>query len=411
MKIKSILVVLVGLLPNVVQADMNDYKKYFEVDLNAPIPDLQALEKEIQKANDLYDPKYMFNWNPGLTFNAEMSRMITDFGSSETRIKSSGEDDLYEQIMNLPKEFYPYIGPHLHASFGISEKILNIPGIKETKNKFPTEIAPQLADLEDLEFLSTQLYILLMPQMWPSNQPPLERPKKQKPLNLSTRYDPEFYAGVLKDVPDQGFGGAARHGQVSLKDKLRTIHPTKDSPLTSADVKAFAQTLPAIKAFNSGIGFIKLVHAGSLLDYWESKNGTALPVSGIKDIVNPCQRLALKARWAGMETEFLAAVAPQAFNLEEWAYTCDKTIKAYRLARMSGAALSTVQAFKSRIYNTYVQTLDPKWRENQYVLMQSLIEMYTAPRNDILEALKNETELTKQIVPLGGMLGTSPLSN
>mgnify|MGYP003311110199 CR=1 FL=1 len=40
-------------------------------------------------------------------------------------------------------------------------------------------------------------------------------------------------------------------------------------------------------------------------DYWESKNGTALSLNGLKDGVNPCQRLALKIRWAGLEDEFI----------------------------------------------------------------------------------------------------------
>ena len=56
-------------------------------------------------------------------------------------------------LENMHKEYYQYIGPYLHTVPTISEKVLNMPGIKETKNKFPTRIAPQVADIEDIEIV------------------------------------------------------------------------------------------------------------------------------------------------------------------------------------------------------------------------------------------------------------------
>ena len=53
----------------------------------------------------------------------------------------------------MPPQMYEYIGPYLHTVPGIPEKVLNMPGIKETKNKFPSRIAPQLADIEDIEMI------------------------------------------------------------------------------------------------------------------------------------------------------------------------------------------------------------------------------------------------------------------
>ena len=61
-------------------------------------------------------------------------------------------------IQSLPKQYYPYIGPYLHTVPNMSPKILNLPGIKETKNQFPERIAPQLKDIPNLEFLSPYLY-------------------------------------------------------------------------------------------------------------------------------------------------------------------------------------------------------------------------------------------------------------
>lgn len=394
------------------KASEQDYRKYYEVDLNAPIPDLDALSEELKQKTEKYNPKYVLSYDLGFTFSPEIAEIITAYGSSEKRIKKVTDDLVYDQITALPKEYYPYIGPNLHTLQGIPEKVLNMPGIKETKNQFPKVIAPQLEGIEDLEFLSPNLYLLLMPQMWPSNQKPVEKTRQTRPVSVGkANYNPDFYAKVLSKVPDQGFGGAARSGNTPLQDRLRTLHPTKTSPLTTADIRAFAATLDAVKKFGTPENYIKIHRAGILLDYWEQKNGEALIINGLKDVVNPCQRLALKIRWAGMENEFASAIAPQAFNLEEWAYTCDKTLKANRVAHMPAAHLSTIAAFKKGALKAYLNSMDPKWRDKNYATLQSLAEMYRASESDVIEALKNEAEIKEKLKPLGGSLITSPIAD
>ena len=54
---------------NSVLASVDIYKKYFEVDLDAPVPDLDALSKELEKANEIYNPRYMVNWDMGPAFD------------------------------------------------------------------------------------------------------------------------------------------------------------------------------------------------------------------------------------------------------------------------------------------------------------------------------------------------------
>lgn len=390
---------------------MDYFRKYYTVDLNAPIPDVKALGKELQKKYEVYEPRYLVSWDMGPVFDNIWAATITSYGTSEKRIKYAGEDNLLAMIKAMPKEYYPYIGPLLHTSPGISEKILNLPGIKETKNKFPERIAPQLQGIEDLEFLSPYLYILLMPEMWPSNNKNVEHPQFKFAKKPQVKYDAEFYKNILSKVPKQGFGGFARTDTKPGRDKMRTLNITASSPLTTADVKAFAATLDNVKKFSTVDNMVKIISAGNILDYWEEKNGTALPLNGIKDAVNPCQRLALKIKWAGMETEFSKNIAPQGFNLEEWAYTCDKTIKAYRVARISAGKLASIRAYRQGVYNSYINAMDPKWSYNQYAVMQSLVEMYKAPEEDVLTVMRNESLLKDKIVPLGGMLVTSPLAN
>ncbi len=390
---------------------MQSFSKYYKVDLNAPIPDLKALAAEYDKASELYNPRYLLSWDMGPVFDRVWAATITAYGTSEKRIKAPGEDDLYAMIKSLPKEYYPYIGPALHKAPGISEKILNMPGIKETKNKFPERVAPQLQGIEDLEFLSPNLYILLMPEMWPENNKHIEKPRLRPAKQPQIKYDPEFYAELLSQIPNEGFGGAARADNKPGYDKLRTLHITPTSPLTGADVKAFAGTLDNIKQFSTPENIVKLVYAGSLMDYWEQKNGTALALNSLKDAVNPCQRLALKVKWAGLETEFAKVYSSEGFDLNDWAYTCDKTIKAYRIARITSSKLASIRMYRNGVYDSYIQALKPQWRDNQLATMQSVIEMYKAPRDDVFTVFKNETLLKEKITPLGGMLVSVPLGN
>ncbi len=387
------------------------YARYFIVDLNAPIPDVKALRQELNRELEVYNPRYIISWDMGPTFDKLWAATIKNYGTSEKRIKSANEDKLVALIKALPKEYYPYIGPYLHTLANTPDKVLNMPGIKETKNKFPERIAPQLQGIEDLEFLSPYLYILLMPEMWPSNNKNIEKPRPHLAKIPPVKYEQDFYARILAETPKQGYGGAARIDDKPSRDKLRTLRVTADSPLTSADVKAFLNTLDGIKNFATMGNTLKIISAGNVLDYWEHKNGVALEINGLKDFVNPCQRLALKIKWADMETEFSKAIAPAGFTLEEWAYTCDKTLKAYRLARISAPMLAALKQYKSGLHNNYVNSLNPMWRESQFATMQSLLETYKAPRGDVITVLKNESAVKDKLKPWGGLLITSPIPN
>ena len=392
------------------RAQIPDFNEYFEVDLDAPLPDLKALQEEYARAAEIYDPRYVVSWELGHAFDEVWRGVISYYGTSEKRLRASGEEELTDMIAMLPKEVYPYIGPLLHSVPGIPEKILNMPGIKETKNKFPERIAPQLADIEDLEFLSPYLYILLMPEMWPENNKPVETPQKRRAKIPQVPYNPEFYAKVVQNVEEIGIGNTYTDGQKPLKDKLRTLQVTKTSPLTSADVVAFINTLDGVRQFATFDNKLKIIHAGALLDYYEAKNGTALDLNSIKDMVNPCQRLALKIKWAGLETEFMKNTVKEGFNLKEWAYTCDKTIKAYRTTLISDGKLASLKLYKKGVYNAYMMSLKEKWRNSQFATMQGVLAMYKTNKNDINQVLKNRGDLKDKLLPFGLLMITSPIS-
>lgn len=409
MKKLILLFLLVFVFSKQTYAYRKDFKKYFDVDLEEKLPDIKVLSDEFTQKTEKYNPRYVLSWDMGPQFDRKWAQTITSYGTMEKRIKPAHEDDMFEMINTLPKEYYPYIGPVLHQKKGISEKILNMPGIKETKNKFPTRIAPQLADIEDLEFLSPDLYLLLMPETWPENRKIQEKTNAKKQKIKREKYDPEFFQRVLKNVPDQGYGGAARNNPKSPQDKLRTLQITKTSPLKSADIVSFLNTLDEVKAFGTPQHIVQLSRAGTLLNYWEEKNQKNLPVTGLKDLVNPCQRLALKIKWAGLENEFGKIVSKEGFNLNEWAYTCDKTIKAFRIVNISEAKLTSLIQFRKGTFDFYIKKMSQKWQDRQFSMLDTLDEMYTAPHDDVVEVLKNESGIRDKLKQFGTFFLTSPL--
>ena len=385
------------LLSQNVEAATADFAKYFKVDMSMPLPKYEDLQQKYIIERRRYNRRYEYYWGIGNLFDNVFRATITDYGSSERRIRHEHEEDLLDMLSLIPKEYYQYIGPYLHTVPNMPEKVLNMPGIKETKNKFPTRIAPQLAGIEDLEFLSPYLYYLLMPEMWPENRIPQEMPvmKKSSP---KVEYDEKLYQKIRTLVPEDEFiPGAKPEVKVGNSD-LRTIHPDVNSPLTSADIKAFARTLPKVYAIGENIYTMGRIYgAGNLLDIWEIENNIGLPMNSLKDIVNPCQRLVQKLRLAGLETNLRLAVGGEGFSPEEWAYTCDKTIKAYRMGMIRSGTLASIKAFQNGAYDEYLEeTLGGKKADLQFATMQAMVEMYKAPLNDILEVRKNRKLLKKE---------------
>jgi len=380
-----------------VKAAPADFAPYFKVDMGAPLPDFEELWRKYAEERARYNRRYDYHWDIGNLFDSLFRNTITVYGGTEKRLKNEHEDELMDMLSSMPPEYYQYIGPYLHTVPNMPEKVLNMPGIKETKNKFPTRIAPQLADIEDLEFLSPYLYYLLMPEIWPENRQSVERPVKRK-ATPKTEYDGDFYAKIKQIVPSDEFVPGAKPSVKTGASDLRTINPDINSPLTGADILAFARTLPKVRQIAADTPTkARIYNAGMLLDMWEQENGKGLIVNLQKDLVNPCQRLVQKLRMAGMETALRMAVGGEGFSPEGWAYTCDKTIKAYRMGKLHSSTLASLKFYQSRVYNQFLaEELGERKSRMQFEAMQTLIEMYKAPLNDILEVRKKRGVLKKE---------------
>ena len=271
-KILCMLLVILYAFP--VRAQLKEFMHTYDVDLQEELPYLWRVHEDFKKDNSHYDRKYDYKWRIPTVFNSDFRQKIKTFGSVEKRFTNPDEEEIFRDLQRMPKAFYPYIGPMLHEMKGLSGKILELPGIKETKHKFPDKIASKLQDIPDIEFVSPDLYLFLSPQFWGEDLNTLEFPKElQEPgENPRIRINPEFIRKVREKVEVSDFYPGAKPKTPSMG--MRNYVADKDSPLSGADVQAFINTFDGLDKFSkTKDNELKLIMVDSLISYWEEKNG------------------------------------------------------------------------------------------------------------------------------------------
>ena len=182
---------------------------------------------------------------------------------------------------------------------------------------------------------------------------------------------------------------------IAGKSLMRTINPDAKTLLTSADIQAFARTIPAVEEwYQQGDNRFYLSRVSTMLWSYESQKTPAIS-AGLREMVNPCARLVQKARLIGQEYALAQKVAGEGFTLNEWAYTCDKTVKAYRLSRISLSLMQSIRAYKLGLYDDEINKLSQKSQDLRYATMQALVSAYNAPMSDVTEVRKNRRQLEK----------------
>ncbi len=323
---------------------------------------------------------------------------IINLDQLETREKPFYEDQLISILARMPQYTYQYIGPYMHSLPFMSEKILNMPGIKETKGKLPTRIAPAMKKIVDQhgDFLSPALYFLLMPETWEKRKLEKEKTRSQT-FSRQTKFkrNNKLYERIAKQIPIEDYlNGEEKY----TPNMTRTKNPDLNSPLTDGDVIAFANSIMDIRLFGKENKQRRnhIRRIGYLLNNLYNPNGTMDPTGLMKDVANPCQRLAQRVKILGLETEFNAILLPHGFNIDSWAYTGDKTIKAYRLSNITMSqlhALRNAKFDKKKRYTKFLTQYESDFADKAYALY---IELYNANEHDRNILWHNKSVIKKQ---------------
>lgn len=385
----------------------------YDVDMNEEIPLLWRVEKEYRQNISDYNWKYDFSWNIPPIFDKDFSQDIKRFGNVEKRLENTDEEMLLQDLKRIPPAFYPYIGPVLHTIPGLSGKILDLPGIKETKNQFPKHIASKLADIPDIEFVSPELYIYLMPIIWGEGLNSREFPQntQKRPHRAPVKIKKEFIENVLKRVPTADFAS----NQPAKKEKNGIRHYTANAatPLSGADVKAFINTLDGLRQSpvlkENEIRFIAL---NSIFSYWDGKQGIDSNVTFLKGVVNPCQTIARKIKWLGLRNEFQQIIGKEAFGLDDWAYTCDKTLKAYRAVSQNNAYITTMNVLKKgylyKMIDQYTY-YTPQERQTQRYFIEAVIQMFSSNSENMKAVRPFKNEIYQKLLQTGSVFLGTPI--
>lgn len=295
------------------------------------------------------------------------------------------EEDIFRLLKTLPPVAYQYIGPYLHSLPHMSERVLNMPGIKETKGKFPTRIAPQMQEYAKKygKYMSKYLYILLMPEAWGM----IEREDANGSKSFVSEIVVKQRAFVPKTLlskfdmlsPDDYRTGKA------LEKLHRPQTPSNKvdarSALTEGDVEASLASFESIdREFgnNRFDDFHKAIRDMSLTDN-----------NLMEELRNPMQTLASKIKRLPQADKFAAVVAKHGFTIDSWAITTDKILKARRVATLGtgdAAALGYWRGLKA--LPPEFQMMTPRDRKITLDSLQLYLDLYSSTEENVL-AVKN----------------------
>ena len=107
-------------------AQVPDFKEYFEVDLDAPLPNMEELKEEYIRASEVYNPRYIVSWELGGAFDEVWRAVISYYGTSEKRLRASGEEELTAWYTALYKGWEQRFGRV--QALGRIKKLMEWPG-------------------------------------------------------------------------------------------------------------------------------------------------------------------------------------------------------------------------------------------------------------------------------------------
>ncbi len=372
----------------------------YKIETDEIIPNIPLLKDNYNKKTSTYDRHFSFRWNMPKKFDSEFGQLYQTLSLDERHLSTASEDKIYQILKSMPKEMYPYIGPYLHTLPQLSGRILDMPGIKETKNKFPERIAEKYKDIEDIEYVSPALYLYLMPEMVGEGEFSVEYPQMAEPeYHTIQRYtiNPKFLQKIADMTPLSDYIG---NPAPKNTDGIRHYIIDDKTSLSGADVKALANTFVDLQEFNLE-NRADFISTNYLISQWEEDNGGAEGFYFYKQMANPCAAAVRNVRWNNKATEFQKIIGKNGFGLDDWAYICDKTIKAYRRANISLAMMIELRGLRGETLPRFYKAnsdMDEEAMNTLNYILGATKEMYNAPKEDV-KAVKPNMKLIQKSIP------------
>ncbi|MCQ2915086.1 MAG: hypothetical protein MJ247_07850 [Alphaproteobacteria bacterium] len=308
------------------------------------------------------------------------------------------ENDMYELIISLPKETYQYIGPFINDVPYMSERILNIPGIKETKGKFPTRIAPQMKEYAKVhgKYMSKYLYICLMPEAWQQMKYEEEEPEpeytrivtldgnvtandffKIENISLFNKFKPKTYKEFLNSKATNP--KEKRTANKKINDK---------TSLNSKDIEASIKTLKDVKEFIGDNKFDK-IHS-------HLRNFPLTREELMDEMDKPLQSFIRKMEKLPEYEKLKQIIESNGFTIDTWVKTTEKIIKAYRVATITPSLSLNVANWRK--YKEMPPTLKLLPEKDQKIAWNSLklfVNLYSSTKENVA-AIQNYKEQIKK---------------
>ncbi|MCQ2965800.1 MAG: hypothetical protein MJ250_03560 [Alphaproteobacteria bacterium] len=317
------------------------------------------------------------------------------------------ENDIYNLIKMMPKEYYQYIGPFIHDVPYMSERILNIPGIKETKGKLPTRIAPQMKEYVRKygKYMSKHLYIYLMPEVWNienTREEDLYNFKKTVDIDNNLKISDIFSIktiSLLDKYPiKENFKEIKSYTPKQEQTKIEDV--TQDSTLTAGDIEAGLRTVDELnEAFGS-----------NRLDKFHHTIRNMNLVSTQEELRNPMLAFKDKVLKLPEKKIFMRILSRNQFTPETWALTMDKIIKAHRVAHITPAISLNIATWKQKdSLNSMISSFSERDKKVTIDSLQLFADLYTSSRENVLAVKKYSDRIRKAFLTRDMMVFESPV--
>ncbi len=305
-----------------------------------------SLSSSIQDAVEVItnNPANPFNYNP----TAKISKK--DIENIYDEFNAYAIESITASIMATPKAYWQYIVPALYVTPLIPQEVLDNPDFLPYKGKKPTIIDPSKQKFADkyLDDLHPTLYTYLMPAQMagePAVQITLQQAIAEHSKKLPKEYPEQYFLDERprSQLIDKAFAAEPAEKYSTgeyLKEKPDTTRDpkiTQNSTLKGGDVIAFLQTIPETIMVANKNQTLSVNPKTDFSSRFTSMLNTEPPIAPS----NPCKSFA-DSLDNSLKKGYEIVLKEYGFTLDSWAFTCDKTIKAYRLYSMSAEEMAGI---------------------------------------------------------------------